>query len=140
MKLQHVEVNYLHQAWPLVEPWLIPVFEKSEISKYYSIDNLKDYILSGAQKLLVFVDTDNNILGALTVQWTNYPKARIANVTCLGGSFGKSSEHYMLFIDWAKHMGATKIECSGRASVVRLHVKHNVGFIPSNHFHMELNL
>jgi len=124
----------------MVEPWLIPVFEKSALSKYYSLDNLKDYIIRGEQTLLVFVNIKNNILGALTVQWNNHPKARVANVTSLGGNFGKSSDHYKVFIEWAKTMGATRIECSGRASVVRLHLKHNMGFIPSNHTHMELEL
>ena len=139
LKIHHLDTKYIHQVWSMVDHWLIPVFEKSVLSKYYSIDNLKEYIIRGEQMLLVFVDDDGVLPGALTVQWDSHPKAKIANVTSFGGMFGYSSEHYNLFIDFCKAMGATRIECSCRPSVARL-LKHKMGFTPSTHIHLELEI
>lgn len=139
LKVQHVDPNYMHQVWPFVEPLLKPVFEKSNTSKYYSIDNLKEYLIRGEQTLLVGSNSDNTILGCVTIQWLNYPYARVAYVSAFGGNFGKSIEHHKGFIDWLKAMGATRIECSVRPSVARL-LQRQSGYVPNKQISMELAL
>ena len=139
LKVQHVETKYIHQVWPLVEPWFTPVFEKSNINKYYSIDNLKDYLVRGEQTLLVGSNSDDVILGCVTIQWLNYPCARVAYVSAFGGNFGNSVEHHKGFISWLKAMGATRIECSVRPSVARL-LQQKSGYVPNKQISMELIL
>ena len=139
IKVQHIDPNYLHEIWPIVEPLLKPVFEKSNTSKYYSIDNLKEYLIRGEHTLLVGSNSDNNILGCVTIQWLNYPCARVAYVSAFGGNFGNSIEHHKGFIDWLKAMGATRIECSVRPSVARL-LQQKSGYVPSKQISMELAL
>ena len=138
LKVQHVETKHIHQIWPLVEPWLIPVFEKGAISNYYSIDNLKDYLVRGEQTLLVGSNSEDVIVGCVTIHWLNYPCARVAYVSAFGGNFGYSVEHHKGFIDWLKVMGATRIECSVRPSVARLLQKS--GYVPHKQIKMELDI
>ena len=44
MQVQQVNPIYVQQLWSQVSPWLDPVFNKSLLSTYYSIDNLKGYV------------------------------------------------------------------------------------------------
>jgi len=139
IKVQHVDPNYIHQVWEQVEPLLSPVFKKSNVNKYYSIDNLKEYLIRGEHTLLVGSNSEGIILGCVTIQWLNYPYARVAYVSGFGGNFGNSVEHHKGFISWLKVMGATRIECSVRPSVARL-LQQKSGYVPDKQISMELGL
>jgi hypothetical protein len=138
VQVHYVDPKYVHQVWASVEPWLAPVFEKSTLSKYYSIENLKDYIIRGEQVLLVGLKNDV-IQGAVTIQWGNYPIARVAYITAFGAYAGEEVAQYEIFIGWLKAMGATRVECSARPSVARL-LKNKMGFTLSNQISLELVL
>ena len=137
--VQYVEPIYVQQVWPTVEPWFDPVFEKSQLANYYSKDNLKDYIIRGDQNLLIAVSESQEIQAAVTVQWANYPNARVAYITAFGGNIGKEKEIYVTFVEWLKAMGATRVECSVRPSVARL-LKNKLGFAASKQINVELIL
>ena len=139
IKVQHVDPIYIHQVWPEVEPLLIPALIKGKLGEYYSVDNLKDYLIKGEQTLLVGSNSDNVILGCVTIQWLNYTYARVAYVSAFGGNFSNSIDHHKGFIDWLKIMGATRIECSVRPSVARL-LQRQSGYVPSKQISMELVL
>ena len=139
IRVQHVDPNYIYQVWPLVKPWIVPVFEKSLLSNYYSIDNLKEYIIRGEQVMLVGVDEDGGLQGEVTIQWCNYPNSRVAYITTFGANIGAELEAYNEFVKWLKAMGATRVECSARPSVARL-LKNKMGFTPSNQISLELVL
>lgn len=138
LKVQHVDPAYIHQVWPTVEPFLLPVFEKSAISKYYNIDNLKDYIIRGEQMLLVGLNEEGVIQGVASVQWLNYPNARIAYITAIGGKLITSRENHQELVNWVRAMGGTKIQGYARESVARLW-KQRIGYTPA-HITMELEL
>lgn len=138
VQVQYVDPKYIHHVWPEVERWLSKSFEKGKLGTYYNIHHLKDYIIRGEQTLLIGL-TDDVIQAAVTIQWANYPLARVAYVTTFGGYAGKEVEHYTIFINWLKAMGATRIECGTRPSVARL-LKQKMGFTPSNHISLELVL
>ena len=127
--VQHVSPIHVQQVWPMVEPWLIPVFDKSDMNKYYSIDNLKDYLIRGEQTLLVGIDEQSVIQGVCTIQWLNMPSARIAYITAIGGRLITSKENHTILIDWVRSCGGTRIEWSARESVVRL-CKNKLGYTP----------
>lgn len=139
IKVQHVEPAYLYQVWSKVVPWITPVFERSLISNYYSIDNLKEYIIRGEQVMLVGFNEDGELQGEVTIQWCNYPNSRVAYITTFGANIGAELEVYNEFIKWLKAMGATRVECSARPSVARL-LKNKMGFTPSNQISLELVL
>lgn len=137
--VQYVDPIYIQQVWSTVKPWFAPVFEKGLLSLYYSIDNLKDYVVRGEQTLLIGIDDSQQIQAAVTVQWSNYPNARVAYITAFGGNIGKEIEVYDTFMDWLKSMGATRVECSVRPSVARL-LKNKLGFTASKQINVELLL
>lgn len=139
IKVQQVNPIYVQQVWSQVLPWLEPVFKLSLIAEYYSVDNLKDYIIRGEQDLLIGVNEEVEIQAAVTVQWCNNPNNRIAYITAFGADIGKDIEVYTQFIEWLKAMGATRVECSVRPSVERL-LKNKTGFSPSKQISMELAL
>ena len=138
LKVQHVETMYIQQILPLVEPWFTPVFKKSTASNYYSIDNLKDYLMRGEHTLLVASDDEGSIHGVISLQWLNLPKARIAYVAAIGGKFISSKETNQEFVNWVRTMGGTKIQGYARESVARLW-KTKLGYTPA-HIVMELDV
>ena len=139
IKVQHVDPNYIHQVWPLVMPWLLPVFEVIGDSSYYTIDNLKEYIIRGEHVLLIGIDELEVVRGAVTVQWCNYPNARIAYVSAFGASLGNEVEQYTTFISWLKTMGTTRVECTAPPTVARL-LRQKMGFVKSPLITMELDI
>ena len=138
LKVQHVETKYIQQMWPLVEPWFIPVFEKSLASTYYSIDNLRDYLTCGEHTLIVASDDGGIIHGVISLQWLDFPKARIAFVAAIGGKFISSKETNQEFVNWVRAMGGTKIQGYAKESVARLW-KNKLGYTPA-HIVMELDV
>ncbi len=139
LKVQHVDPNYVYHIWDEVIPWIEPVFKKSRLADYYSIDNLKDYIIKGEQVMLVGFNEERELQGEVTIQWCNYPNARVAYITTFGANIGKELVVYNEFIKWLKAMGATRVECSARPSVARL-LKRKMGFTLSNQISLELTL
>ena len=89
---------------------------------------LQDY--SGQWLLLVAVDEENAIHGAMTVSFVNYPLHRVAFVTTTGGKFIANPALLEQLKQILKTRGATKIQAFGRESMVRLLEKS--GFEPRN--------
>jgi hypothetical protein len=129
LKVQHVAREHIHQVWPLVEHWLLPVFEKSDASKYYDIEHLKYLCLIGEQVLIVGSDEEGVIHGAVAIQWLNFPKARVAYITAIGGRLLASKENHAEFISWVRAHGGTRIEGSANEAVARLW-KQKLGYSP----------
>lgn len=139
IEVRYVEPIYIHHVWDQVLPWIEPAFKKSLVPLYYSVDNLKDYLVRGEQTMLVGFNDEMVMQGAVTIQWINYPNARVAYVSAFGANIGKELVVYSEFIKWLKAMGATRVECSTRPSVARL-LKNKMGFTPSKQINLELVL
>jgi len=75
----------------------------------------------------VAVDENNQVQGAATVAFQNYPNDRIAFVTTMGGNMMVNEEVLGALKETLKKFGATKIQGAMRASMVRLSQK--VGFV-----------
>jgi hypothetical protein len=93
----------------------------------YTADQIKVYLAKNLWTLLVAVDESNQVQGAATVAFQNYPNDRVAFVTTMGGTMMVNEE----VLDSLKHalkgFGATKIQGAMRPSMVRLSQK--VGFV-----------
>jgi hypothetical protein len=132
LKVQSVDVNHISQVWPLVEKYLVDSLveggEKEGVDVCYNIHHVQSFLTSGSWLLLVAVDEQNEIHGAATVSFINYPIHRIAFITLTGGQFIVNGS--VLKQLWAilKQRGATKVQAYGRDSMVRL-LRRN-GFKP----------
>lgn len=125
MIVQHVPVEFVAQTWPLVEKHI------ASAEKFggddYTADQIKVYLAKNLWTLLVAVDESNQVQGAATVAFQNYPNDRVAFVTTMGGTMMVNKEVLDSLKQALKGFGATKIQGAMRPSMVRLSQK--VGFV-----------
>ena len=77
--------------------------------------------------LLVILDEDKNIHGALTVSFENGANNRTAIITTLGGKTVVNKELFEQVCNITKNYGATRVQCYARDSAARLY--QHVGFV-----------
>lgn len=132
LSIRPVEVNYVAQTWPMVEPFLEDALTKDsgvpDWSGCYNIHHVQAFLTSGNWLLLVAVDDENKIHGAATVSFANYPMSRVAFITLIGGHLVSSPETFEQLKMLLKGYGASKIQGYGRPAIVRLWKRY--GFEP----------
>lgn len=132
LKVYPVEVNYVAQVWPSVKPFLEDALVKDndapDWSECYNIHHIQGFITSGQWLLLVAADENNEIQGAATVTFANYPMNRVAFITLIGGHLVSSPETFEQLRILLKGYGATKLQGYGRPAIVRLWKRY--GFEP----------
>lgn len=134
IRVQPVDLNYVNQTWPLVEPFIRMAYDEGhqypEWSRLYTMDSIKEYVTSGKWLLCVAVDDNTTVVGALTTSFTNYPQHRVAFVTAIGGKLICNKDTMNQFKLICKQRGATILQAYGRESIVRLWKRYN--FEPRN--------
>jgi hypothetical protein len=118
LEVKHVPVQYVHQAWPMVERFIADAVEFG--GDDYTLDQVRVYVSSGQWLLVVAVDLEGVIKGAATVNFINYPNDRIAFITFIGGRLISNKETFKQLSDLLKANGATKIQGAARESIARL--------------------
>jgi hypothetical protein len=132
LNIQTVDTNYISQIWNQVDQYLIDALIKDndapEWSNCYNIHHVQGFLTSGMWLLLVAVDEEGKIHGAATVSFANYPMARVAFITLIGGRMISNSNTFEQLKMILKQRGATKVQGYGRESIVRLWKRY--GFEP----------
>ena len=132
LNIQQVDTNYVAQVWPLVEKYLVDALVKDndaqEWSNCYNIHHVQGFLTGGLWLLLVATDEEGTIHGAATVSFSNYPMARVAFITLIGGRLISSKDTFEQLKMILKQRGATKVQGYGRESIVRLWKRY--GFEP----------
>jgi hypothetical protein len=111
--------QHISQSWGLVEQFIKNAEEKFGGAEY-TTDQIKVYLVQGQWMLLVAVDENNEVHGAATVSFINYPNDRVAFVTAIGGKLVTSEETFMQMSEILKVNGATKIQGVAKEAVARL--------------------
>ena len=124
MNIQQVHPTFVCQVWPRISSMLSRALEHA--GGEYSLDQLQFMLVRGEQYLLV-VEDGEDIVGAASVAFQNYPSARIAFITAVGGKLISNQEVYGQLVDWCKANGCTKIRGAARESIARLW-KQKFGF------------
>ena len=119
LKIQPVPVQLVNQLWEKVEPFIKSAEEKSGDTEY-TAEQIKVYLVLGDWMLLVATDENNEIHGAATVNFINYPSDRVAFITAIGGKLVTSPDTFAQMSAVFKANGATKIQGMARESVARL--------------------
>jgi hypothetical protein len=117
MNIQPIHPDYLHRIWPVVALWLENGLVHS--GGEYNVDQLKVFVQQGRHVLLTFVE-DDKIVGAFTVCFEDYPNARIAFVSSIGGRSIADLSALGSFSEWCRDAGCTAIRGAVRPSVARL--------------------
>lgn len=120
ISIQTVPQNNVQQVWPLVERFIQKSQDVGSGDGCYTADHILVYLTTGQWILIVAVDESNEICGAMTMSFINYPIHRVAFVTATGGNGIVDKSTFEQLIQIAKHYGATKIQAMARPAMVRL--------------------
>ena len=125
MRIQPVDANFVQQLWPLVEGHLEDALSKVEGNPDYNIHHVQSFLTSGQWLLLVALDEQNQVHGAATVSFINYPLSRVAFITAIGGKLISNDDTFEQLKAILSSRGATKIQGFGREAIVRLWKRYN---------------
>ena len=114
-----VAPNFIFDVWKDVESFLNASINVS--GGDFTLDQLKFSLGRGEQTLLVAVNDQNVINGAMTVEFTNRPNDRVMFITALGGSGIVNDETFSQVETWAKSQGATKASAWAQETQARLY-------------------
>ena len=132
MNIQPVDTAYIAQVWPLVKDYLEDALVKDndapQWSDCYNLHHVQAFLSSGMWLLLVATDEEGKVHGAATVSFANYPMARVAFITLIGGRLISNKDTFEQLKMILKQRGATKVQGYGRESIVRLWKRY--GFEP----------
>lgn len=118
--IQTVDTMFIHQTWPLVYDYIKDSEKQGMSSPDYTAEQILVYLASGQWVLVVAVDEEGTIHGAMTLSFLNYPNNRVAFVTATGGKMIVNKDSLNQLEAIAKHYGATKIQAMARPSMERL--------------------
>jgi hypothetical protein len=118
-KVQPVPTQFVNQTWEKVEPFIKSAEEKFGGSEY-TTEQIKVYLVTGQMMLLVATNEKNEIHGAATVSYINYPNDRVAFITSIGGKLVTSPDTFAQMSELFKVNGATKIQGIAKEAVARL--------------------
>jgi hypothetical protein len=121
MPLYQIRPNELPQVWPIAAPMLQKAIDLDP--DLITIDQVEYFVRTGKTFLLVWQDPEEGITGAVTVEFIDYPRERVAHVNLMGGK-GIVRDH--VFDDakqWMRLQGATKAQCWAKGTLVQMYEK-----------------
>ena len=126
--VQIVAPNNVYHVWEDIKEYLNASINVS--GGDFTLDQLKLLLIRGEQSLLISVNKNNKINGAMTVEFINSPNARTMFITALGGSGIVNDETFSQVETWAKMQGATKASAWAQETQARLYkIKANFNTI-----------
>ena len=122
--VQIVAPNNIYSVWEDIKEYLNASINVS--THDCTIEQLKMLLVRGEQTLLVSINENNKINGAMTVEFINYPNNRVMHITALGGHGIVNNETFSQVESWAKMQGATKASAWAQEAQARLYkIKSN---------------
>jgi hypothetical protein len=121
MTLHYVAPNQLPQAWPAAAPLLQKAIDldPSEIT----IEQAEYAVRTGKSYLLVWLEPNQGITGAVTVDFIDYPRERVAHINLMGGKGIVKHDVLEEVKQWMRSMGATKAQCWAKGTLVKMYEK-----------------
>jgi hypothetical protein len=117
--VQIVAPNNVYNVWEDIKEYLNASINVS--GGDFTLDQLKLLLVRGEQTLLVSVNENNKINGAMTVEFINNANARTMFITALGGNGIVNDETFSQVEVWAKMQGATKASAWAQEAQARLY-------------------
>jgi len=121
MPLYQIRPNELPQVWPIAAPLLQKAIDLDP--DLITIDQVEYSVRTGKTFLLVWEEPEEGITGAVTVEFIDYPRERVAHVNLMGG---KGVVRDYVFDDakqWMRLQGATKAQCWAKGTLVQMYEK-----------------
>jgi hypothetical protein len=121
MPLYQIRPNELPQVWPVAAPLLQKAIDLEP--EALTIEQVEYQIRTGRIFLLVWEEPDVGITGAVTVEFIDYPRERVAHVNLMGGKGIVRDHVFEEAKKWMRTFGATKAQCWARGSLVQMYEK-----------------
>lgn len=121
MPLYQIRPNELPKVWPIAAPLLQKAIDLEP--EALTIEQVEYSIRTGRIFLLVWEEPDVGITGAVTVEFIDYPRERIAHVNLMGGKGIVRDHVFEEAKQWMKTFGATKAQCWARGTLVQMYEK-----------------
>jgi hypothetical protein len=121
MPLYQIRPNELPKVWPIAAPLLQKAIDLEP--EALTIEQVEYSVRTGRIFLLVWEEPDVGITGAVTVEFIDYPRERIAHVNLMGGKGVVRDHVFEEAKQWMKTFGATKAQCWARGTLVQMYEK-----------------
>jgi|TARA_R110001583_G_scaffold17604_2_gene70991 hypothetical protein len=118
--VQYVRPDQLYGLWDDVKDFLDASVKVG--SGDYTLEQLKGLLASNAQTLLIVVKEDK-IIGAITIEFINYPNDRVMFITNCGGKNIVNAETFNQIEEWGRSQGATKARSYAKDSQSKLYLQ-----------------
>ena len=121
MPLHYVSPVQLPTVWPIAAPLLQKAIDLDP--SMVTIEQVEYAVRTGRTFLLVWEDLDEGITGAVTLEFINYPRERVAHVDLMGGKGIVRDHVFEEAKQWMRSMGATKAQCWAKGTLVQMYEK-----------------
>ena len=121
MPLYHISPRELPQVWSVAAPLLQKAIDldPSEVT----IEQVEYSVRTGAVHLLVWEEPEKGITGAVTVEFIDYPRKRVAHVNLMGGKGVVRDHVFEAAQNWMRSYGATVAQCWCQDNLVPMYEK-----------------
>ena len=121
MALHQVHPILLPQVWPIAALLLQKAIDLEP--EMITIEQVEYSVRTGRTFLLVWDEPDEGITGAVTVEFMDYTRERVAHVNLMGGKGIVRHHVFEAAKDWMRSFGATKAQCWARGTLVQMYEK-----------------
>ena len=121
MPLYQIRPNELPQVWPIAAPLLQKAIDLEP--EMITIEQVEYLVRTGKTFLLVWEEPNVGITGAVTVDFMDFPRERIAHVNLMGGKGIVRDHVFEEAKQWMRTYGATKAQCWARGTLVQMYEK-----------------
>ena len=118
--LYQITPNQLPQVWSVVAPMLQRAIDLDP--ELITIEQVEYSVRTGRVYLLVWKQ-DEKITGAVTVEFIDYPRERVAHVNLMGGQGIVRGHVFDAAKDWMRAYGATTAQCWAKGTLVNMYEK-----------------
>lgn len=118
--LYQITPNQLPQVWPIAAPMLQRAIDLDP--ELITIEQVEYSVRTGRVFLLVWKEEDV-ITGAVTVEFIDYPRERVAHVNLMGGQGIVRTYVFDAAKDWMRAYGATTAQCWAKGTLVNMYEK-----------------
>jgi|GEM_PF-4559819 len=121
MPLHFVPPVQLPAVWPIAAPMLQKAIDLDPSA--ITIEQAEFLIRTGRTFLLVWEEPNEGITGAVTVEFIDYPRERMAHVDLMGGKGIVRDHVFEEAKQWMRSMGATTAQCWCKDNLVPMYEK-----------------
>ena len=117
-QLKIIPPDYICQLWDQIEHYFKSA--PGAGTDDYTVEQIKFLLVQGKQTLFVIMDGEK-LIGAFSVEFSNYPNNKVMHIAAIGGKSVIEDETVKQLEDWARSQGATKIRAFAQEAQARLY-------------------